>query len=215
MKTAICICIACLVLTGIASAAGGVIPVKVVRNTSAVQITVTATQPTQDQGIIANIVAPIAHVLPEVTVTPAVQATAQEGSLNTTLLSPSSSATPDLSGLTPAQKYEKLQLQHSPATPGSDPCKDYSSLRVMSGKIKNILAQDSPSQFWHGVMREQDGKYYVLVSSNDHIYTLMQTAFIADQNVDLAGYPSTGDPYDTMSFLYPSYHVCWMMIGGF
>ena len=214
MKIGVCICIVCLVLIGTASAAGGVIPVKVVRNTSAVQIAVPTTQPTQDQGIIANIVAPIAHVLPAVTETPAVQATVQEGDLNTTLLSQVSSAAPNLSGLTQEQKYEKLQLEHSPIAPGTDLCTDYNSLHVLSGKIKHIVVEDSPGQFWNGLLLDQDGKNDVLVSDNDHIFTMMQTAFIANHEVLLAGYLSSGNPNDTMSYVYPTYHVCWIEMGS-
>ena len=213
MKFAAFICITCLMLTGVAFASGMTPAIKTVRNASIAQVTVQTTQTTEEPGVIGNLIAPIARVLPTATATSNAQVIQQEIATNTTILSPTLSVTPDLNGLTPTQKVEKLNLQHSSVVSTTDPCMDQSSLQVMDGKMYVIYVQDSPGPFWGGLLLNQkDKKLYTLVSTNQNIYSLMQTAMIADREVSAAGYSAHGDPNDTFFYLYPSYHVCWMSI---
>jgi len=213
MKTAIIIGIACLVLTGVVSASGVVPAIPAVRNTSLVTGTVVPTpQPTGTTGFIGNLIAPIVHILPTATATPAAPVVRQAGTTNIAIASLTPFVTPDPGGLSPAQKVENMQLQQPGFGSATDPCGDPGSLRVMHGKMDTVYVQDTPGPFRGGVLLEHDGKLYTLVSANNDVYTLMQTAFASDREVSVAGYPGTVNPGDGFQVLFTPYKVCWMTV---
>lgn len=212
MKFAVFICIACLVLIGIVSASGETLNVKGMRNTSIAKITVPTTQPTQDEGVIENIVAPIANIFPTATATPIQQAGQQE--TNTTILPRPSIIPQNLGSLSSGQNAGGQQTQKFTAPSATDPCNEANGAVTISGTMYWVYVQESPAKAWGGVVYDYgDQTLYDIRSSDSDVYSLMQTAMITQKNVRVTAYPVPTDPNDGWTIFSP-HKVCSMVLSS-
>lgn len=199
MRSIALIVLLLLCISGTASALGIMPAGQVAKNISVA--TVTTTQQPANNDIIGNLIGPIVRVVPVATATPSVQQTTV----------PPVQPQPAPSVMTLVSKFEDLQIHGASAASPANACSPgSSSLRVMHGKIKLVYANDQPKELWGAVLYENDGNAYTLLSDNEHIYSMMETAIIMDRDIGLAGYPVAGNPDDGFSVLLPSYKVCWM-----
>jgi hypothetical protein len=214
MRNIALFCIVCLVLIGIVSASGMVPAERTVRNSSTVIIPVKNTETPVDTGFVQSIISPVARYIGINTTAPAAESRSpvMNSPANPQVPAPTQGV-PTKTGMSLAQQIVDMHVQESGNVQTTDPCTmDNSNFRVMHGTVHILYVQEHPVRTTEGVILEDDGKLYGILSENPEVFSLMQTAVAAGKPVLVAAYYDPADVKNNYIPLFNAYRACWIAI---
>jgi hypothetical protein len=213
MRNAVLLCTILLLITGSVSAAGIVPAERMVQNVTVIA-PVTTTQTPADTGLVQNLISPVTRLIPGmVTAAPTPVPPSLIIPVKTGLSGPApTGGIPNQTVKSVALNLVDMQMQKSGSTPESDPCSmSNSNIKVMHGTVYVLMVQDHPVLAQQGVILENDGKLYGIISDNPNFFSLMQTAMVTKKYVAVAAYYEPAPP-EGLGGLWPIYRTCWMYV---